>query len=96
MFDTDCLKLIDMKCQTHKKMVLITCSKFNITKDENISFRPLKEAHKQKGTDWERSYQAVKHDRYSSLSKGTVLSLIHALGGFFKNFNENLLRKLMY
>lgn len=82
-FDTDCLKLIDMKCQTHKKIVLITCSKFNITKDENISFRPLKEAHKQKGTDWERSYQAVKHDRYSSLSKGTVLSLIHALGALY-------------
>lgn len=83
MFDTDCLKLIDMKCQTHKKIVLITCSKFNITKDENVSFRPLKEAHKQKGTDWERSYQAVKHDRYSSLSKGTVLSLIHALGALY-------------
>lgn len=83
MFDTDCLKLIDVKCQTHKKIVLITCSKFNIIKDKNLSFRPLNEAHKQKGTDWERSYQAVKHDRYSSLSKGTVLSLIHALGALY-------------
>lgn len=83
MFDTDCLKLIDMKCNSHKKTVMITCSLFNITKDENKVFKPLKEAHKRQGTDWERAYQAVKHDRYSSISKGTILNLIHAMGALF-------------
>lgn len=83
MFDTDCLKLIDIKCETHKKIVMITCSSFNITKQENKVFKPLKEAHKQQGTDWERAYQAVKHDRYASISKGTINNLIHAMGALY-------------
>lgn len=83
VFDTDCLKLIDINYKTSKKKVLISCPSFNITKDKNIEFRPLKEAHKQQGTDWERAYQAVKHDRYSSLTEGTVIKLIHALGALF-------------
>lgn len=82
-FDEDCLKLIDKKCQTHKKVVVISCPFFNLTKAENISFRPLKEAHKRQGTDWEKAYQAVKHDRYSSISQGTVKNLLHAMGALY-------------
>lgn len=82
-FDEDCLKLIDIKCQTHKKVVLVSCLSFNLTKEENKSFRPLKEAHKRQGTDWERAYQALKHDRYSSIHKGTLKNLIHALGALY-------------
>ena len=70
MFDTDCLKLIDKVFATHRKVVLVTCSLFNLVKEENLSFKPLKEAHKHQGTEWERAYQAVKHDRYTSISKG--------------------------
>lgn len=83
MFDIDCLKLIDINYKTSKKKVLISCLSFNLTKDKNKEFRPLKEAHKKQGTDWERAYQAVKHDRYSSLSKGTILNLIHAIGALY-------------
>lgn len=83
MFDTDCLKLIDQKCETHKKVLSIINPSFNLTKSENVSFKPLKEAHKQGGTDWERAYQAVKHDRYESLSKGTIQRFIHALGALY-------------
>jgi len=82
-FDDDCLKLIDIKCKTHKKVVMVTCPAFNLTKEENLSFRPLKEAHKRQGTDWERAYQALKHDRYSSLNKGTIKNLLHAMGALF-------------
>lgn len=82
-FDEDCLKLIDKKCQTHKKIVVISSSSFNVTKDENKFFRPLKEAHKRKGTDWEKAYQALKHDRYSSLCYGTVKNLLHAMGALY-------------
>lgn len=83
MFDTDCLKLIDQKCGTHKKIVMITCPLFNLVKEPNKIFRPLKESHKPKGTDWERAYQAVKHDRYSSIKEGTLLSFIHAMGALY-------------
>lgn len=82
-FDEDCLKLLDMKCNTHKKIVIVSCYLFNLTKEKNIYFKPLKEAHKRGGTDWEKAYQALKHDRYSSLSKGTIKNLLHAMGALY-------------
>ena len=44
LFDEDCLKLIDIKWQTHNKEVLIVAPFFNFTKDENRILKPLKEA----------------------------------------------------
>lgn len=82
-FDEDCLRLIDIKCHSHKKIVVISCASFNITKDENKFFKPLKEAHKRKGTDWEKAYQALKHDRYFSMCYGTIKNLLHAMGALY-------------
>ena len=82
-FDEDCLKLIDIKCKTHNKVVMVSCPAFNLTREENLCFKPLKEAHKRQGTDWEKAYQALKHDRYSSLSQGTIKKLLHAMGALF-------------
>lgn len=82
-FDDDCLKLIDTKWKTHNKVVMVVAPFFNLTKKENCILRPLREAHKRQGTYWERAYQAVKHDRYSSLQKGNVKALIQALAALF-------------
>ena len=82
-FDEDCLKLIDMKWETHKKVVLVTNPYFNLTKETNTILRPLKEAHKRQGTYWERAYQAVKHDRYSSMYMGNVKAFIQALAALY-------------
>ena len=82
-FDEDCLKLVDIKWQTHNKQVLVVAPFFNLTKDENRVLRPLKEAHKRGGIYWERAYQAVKHDRYSSLTKGNVKAFLHALAALY-------------
>ncbi len=83
LFDEDCLKLIDIKWKTHNKTVTIVAPSFNFTKDENRILKPLKEAHKRQGTYWEKAYQAVKHDRYSSLHKGNVKAFIQALAALF-------------
>lgn len=82
-FDEDCLKLIDRKWQTNKKVVMVTAPSFDFTKEENRILRPLKKAHKRQGTYWERAYQAVKHDRYSSLYKGNVKAFLHALAALY-------------
>lgn len=82
LFDVDCLKLIDQKWETYKKQVLVVAPFFNLTKEENRVLKPLKEAHKRK-TYWGRAYQAVKHDRYSSLSKGNVKAFIQALAALY-------------
>lgn len=83
LFDEDCLKLIDIKWQTHNKTVMVVAQFFNFVKDENRILKPLKEAHKRQGTYWEKAYQAVKHDRYSSLHKGNVKAFIHALAALY-------------
>ncbi len=82
-FDEDCLKLIDIKFKVHKKVVLVVAPTFNLTKEENSIIKPLKEAHKRQGTDWERAYQAVKHDRYLSLHKATIKTLLHAMAALY-------------
>lgn len=82
-FDEDCLKLIDIKWETHNKRVLVVAPYFNLTKDENKTLRPLKEAHKRGGAYWEKGYQAVKHDRYASLQKGNVKALVQALAALY-------------
>jgi uncharacterized protein YqeY len=82
-FDEDCLKLIDKKWETHKKVVLVTNPYFNLTKETNTLLRPLKEAHKRQGTYWERAYQGVKHDRYSSMYMGNVKAFIQALAALY-------------
>lgn len=82
-FDEDCLKLIDIKWETHNKRVLVVAPFFNLTKEENRELRPLKEAHKRGGTYWERAYQAVKHDRYASLSMGNVKAFLQALAALY-------------
>lgn len=82
-FDEDCLKEIDKKWGTSKKVVLVVAPSFNFTKDENRILKPLKEAHKRQGTYWEKAYQAVKHDRYSSLHRGNVKAFIHALAALY-------------
>lgn len=43
-FDEDCLMLIDKKCQTHKKVVMVSCPTFNWTRDEN--YKQVLEANK--------------------------------------------------
>ena len=83
LFDEDCLKLIDMKWKIHNKVVMIASPSFNLTKDENRIFKPLKEAHKRQGTYWEKAYQAVKHDRYSCLQHGNVKAFIQALAALY-------------
>lgn len=83
LFDEDCLKLIDIKWKTHNKIVMVVAPFFNFTKDENRILKPLREAHKRQGTYWEKAYQAVKHDRYSSLHKGNVKAFIHALAALY-------------
>lgn len=82
-FDEDCLKLIDIKWETGKKEVLVAAPFFNLTKDENRVLRPLKNAHKRSCVSWAKAYQAVKHDRFSSLQSGNVKALLHAMAALY-------------
>ena len=82
-FDEDCLKEIDKKWGTHDKVVLVVAANFNLSKEENRILKPLHRAHKRQGVYWEKAYQAVKHDRYTSLSKGNIKALLQAMAALY-------------
>ena len=81
-FDDDCLRLINRKWNTDNKIVMVVSPLFYFTKEENKILKPLKKAYK-KDNYWAKTYQAVKHDRFSSLYKGNVKALIGALAALY-------------
>lgn len=81
-FDTDCLKLLDRTWNTSCKSVLIVATFWDL---KIKSIKPLKEAHKNgdKAASWEKSYQAIKHDRYNNLYKGSIKAFLYALAALY-------------
>ncbi len=82
-FDFDCIKLLNDKFEASNKTVTIVAPSFNFTKKENQILKPLENAHQKQGTYWEKAYQALKHDRYGSLSQGNVKAFLHALAALY-------------
>lgn len=83
-FDYDCLKLLDDKCKSHEKIVLVVNPLFNLEKEKNRILKPLFAAHKG-NEDWEKGYQSVKHDRYKEecFKDGNIKNLIHAVAALY-------------
>ena len=84
-FDTDCIELLETKWQLSKKKVLISAFNFYFTLEENRILTPLFKANKRgsSSTDWQKAYQAVKHNRVKNLAKGNIKSLVRSLAGLF-------------
>ena len=82
-FDGDCLGLINGKWNTDNKIVFVVSPFFYFTKDENKILKPLYKAYECKKPNWKKAYQAVKHDRYSSLYLGNVKAFIQALAALY-------------
>lgn len=84
-FDTDCLALLESKWTLSKKVLMISNPILYITDPSNQCFTPLHKASKRgtSGSDWKKAYQAVKHDRSASLSRGNIKHFIRALGALF-------------
>lgn len=84
-FDTDCLALLESKWSLSKKVVMISSPIFYLKESDNIYLTPLHKAHKRgtSSSDWQKAYQAVKHNRAKSLNKGTLKHFIRSLGALF-------------
>lgn len=83
LFDRDCLKFIDEKWKTNEKEVLVVAPFFSLKNPENAILKPLKNAYRGGKPYWKTAYQAVKHDRFSSLSKGNVKAVLGALAALY-------------
>jgi hypothetical protein len=84
-FDTDCLDLLESKFLLSKKQVQVSATNFYFTLPENQILTPLKKANKRgtSSSDWQKAYQAIKHNRVKSLSKGNLKHLIRALSALY-------------
>ncbi|EKY17589.1 hypothetical protein [Capnocytophaga sp. oral taxon 326] len=84
-FDTDCIDFLEKKWLLSKKKVIVSASNFYFNDENNKVLTPLKKANKRgsSSSKWLIAYQAVKHNRNNSLSKGNLKNLIEALAGLY-------------
>ena len=84
-FDTDCLNLLESKWQLSKKQVQVSAPNFYFLQTENQILTPLKKANKRgtSSSDWQKAYQAVKHNRVASLSKANLKNLIRSMAALY-------------
>lgn len=84
-FDTVCMAHLDGLWNLDKKVVQVVSPSLYFEKEENKEFCPLHKASK-RGTssaDWNKAYQAVKHNRVKELSKGSLKNLIHGMAALY-------------
>jgi hypothetical protein len=84
-FDTDCINLLETKWNLSKKVIYVSSINFYLSSQENLELKPLKKANKRgsSSSDWKKAYQAIKHNRSSSLESANLKNLIRALGALF-------------
>ena len=84
-FDTVCMAYLDGLWNLERKIVQVVSPNIYFEKDENRILRPLHKASK-RGTssaDWNKAYQAVKHNRVKELSKGSLKHLLHGMAALY-------------
>jgi hypothetical protein len=76
---------LESKWILSKKQVQISASNFYFNLVENKILTPLNKANKRgtSSSDWQRAYQAVKHNRAESLTKGNIKNLIRSLAALY-------------
>ena len=84
-FDTDCIDFLENKWLLSKKKVIVSAPNFYFDNEDNRVLTPLRKANKRgsSSSKWLIAYQAVKHNRNNSLSKGNLKNLIGALAGLY-------------
>ena len=84
-FDTVCMAYLDRLWNLDMKVVLVVSPTIFFEKEENTILRPLHKAQKRgtSSTDWNKAYQALKHNRVKELSKGCIKNLLHGLAALY-------------
>lgn len=81
-FDTDCLKHLNTIWDIESKHVSIV-SPFLYMSETHRDRTPLQKCSQRGKGKWKKAYQAVKHDRQKSLSKGNIDNFIEALAALY-------------
>lgn len=84
-FDTICLNHLNNLWNLDKKIVLVVSPNIYFIHEENKVLRPLHKAMKRgsSSADWNKAYQAVKHNRAKELHIGNIKNLLHGLAALY-------------
>lgn len=85
-FDTDCIAHLNSLWNLESKVVLVVSPILFLEKDENLVLTPLRNAQYRQpnSAEWEKAYQAVKHDRAEALKPwGRLIYLLHSLAALY-------------
>lgn len=84
-FDTVCMAHLNKLWNLDQKVVQVVSPNIYFEKEENGVLRPLHKAHKRgtSSSDWNKAYQAVKHNRVKELAKGNIKNLLHGLAALY-------------
>lgn len=84
-FDTECIKYLNDKWNICNRQIIVSCTNFNFSNQDNYILKPLHKADKRGSSSaiWNKAYQAVKHDRRTAIKRGNIKALIHALGALY-------------
>lgn len=84
-FDTVCMNHLNGLWNLDAKVVQVVSPNVYFDKEENKVLRPLHKAHKRgsSSADWNKAYQAVKHNRVKELSKGSIKHFLHGLAALY-------------
>ena len=84
-FDTECINYLNDKWKICNRQIIVSCANFEFCNQDNYVLKPLHKANKRGSSSaaWNKSYQAVKHDRRQNIKKGNIRALIHALGALY-------------
>ena len=84
-FDTVCMNHLNGLWNLDAKVVQVVSPNVYFDREENKVLRPLHKAHKRgtSSSDWNKAYQAVKHNRVKELSKGSIKHFLHGLAALY-------------
>ena len=84
-FDTVCTARLEDLWKLSKKAVFVVSPYIFFEQEVNKVLYPLHKATKRgdKSADWNRAYQAVKHNRVRELKKGNIKHLLHGLAALY-------------
>lgn len=84
-FDTICIKYLNDLWKLDKKVVFVVSPNIYFDIEDNRVLRPFHKAMKRgkSSSDWNKAYQAVKHNRVKELKKGNIKNLLHGLSALY-------------
>jgi hypothetical protein len=84
-YDTICINHLNKLWKLDNKIVYVVSPNIYFDIQENKELKPLHKAMKRgsSSSDWNKAYQAVKHNRTKELHKGNIKNFLHGLAALF-------------